>query len=267
MVGFLCKPFTSETLTEIVEKHTPRADSATDENTTSADQPSEETQQDYGDEPALEEHDGMALGDVTSEGIESDLGDQADASEIDIPESGTFFCGDTNFFSLHSALRAIAREKLTGTLWAFWKKEPVEVLAQDGQIVLVTSRDPNLYCPDAPFTLVNLDEDRIAETREQPRETICPLFISLAREDLIVREPALQLVQHYGQKLFAPLWTARRVRFVFEKSAELPDFAHDVPGDPHVYQCAMGTLRLTHYQELGKVDPIRRASFPAYTRY
>ena len=93
--------------------------------------------------------------------------------------------------------------------------------------MLVTSRDPDLYCPEAPATLVKVDADRIAEARERQRETGCPFFVTLAREDLMTREPALQLVQHYGQKLFAQLWTARRVRFVFEKSAELPDFARE----------------------------------------
>jgi hypothetical protein len=130
----------------------------------------------------------------------------------------------------------------------------------------VTSRDPDLYCADAPATLVDVDEDRIAEARERQRETSCPLFITLAREDLISREDALQQVQHYGQKLFAQLWTTRRVRFVFERSAELPDFAGEVPGDPDVDQWALSTLRLTQYQELGEVGTIDPTCVPAYTR-
>jgi hypothetical protein len=113
---------------------------------------------------------------------------------------------------------------------------------------------------------VNVNADRIAEAREQQRETSCPLFATLAREGLIAREPALQLAQHYGQKLFAQLWTARRVRFAFEKSAELPGFAREIPGDPDVDQWALSTLRFTQYQELGEVQPIDPACVPAYTR-
>jgi hypothetical protein len=111
-----------------------------------------------------------------------------------------------------------------------------------------------------------MDADRIAEARERQRERGCPLFATLAREGLITREPALQLVQHYGQKLFAQLWAMRRVRFVFEKSAELPGFAREIPGDPDVDQWALSTLRFTQYQELGEVEPTDPACVPAYTR-
>ena len=59
VVGFLSKPFTSETLTKMVAKHVPRADGAADENA-SAEQPSEETQQDDRDsnEPGQHGHPG-----------------------------------------------------------------------------------------------------------------------------------------------------------------------------------------------------------------
>ncbi len=79
--------------------------------------------------------------------------------------------------------------------------------------MLATTRDPELYCPDAPITLVNVEADKIAEARAQQSVSGCPLFLSLAQQKLILREPVGQLVQHYGQKLFAQLWTARGVRF------------------------------------------------------
>ena len=55
-----------------------------------------------------------------------------------------YFCGDSSFFSLHWALQTIAREKLTGTLRTFWSRESVELLAKDGQVMLVTTHDPAL---------------------------------------------------------------------------------------------------------------------------
>ncbi len=273
VVGFLSKPFTSETLTKMVAKYVSPGNGAATDDTISAQQPSEMAQSNYRDEPVSLERENITPDYATSEPSDSAawqpegpaIGSTL-VSEIPLPESGTFFCGDTNFFSLHWALQTIAREKLTGTLRAFWKKEPIDLLAQDGKIVLVTSRDPDLYCPEAPGTLVKVDADKIAEARERQRETGCPLFVTLAREGLIVREPALQLVQHHGQKLFAQLWTARRVRFVFETSAELPAFAREVPGDPDVDQWALSTLRFTQYQDLGEVAPIDPSCIPAYTR-
>ena len=91
----------------------------------------------------------------------------------------------------------------------------------------MTTRDPQLYCPEAPITLVNVDAEKTEQARAQQRETGCPVFLTLAQEKLILHEPAVQLVQHYGQKLFAQLWTAPRVRFVFEQS---DDFAGLLPG-------------------------------------
>src|SRR5204863_9111272 len=106
----------------------------------------------------------------------------------------------------------------------------------DGEIILVTTRDPQLYCPEAPITLVNVDAEQAERARAQQRETGCPFFLTLAREELILREPAVQLVQHYGQKLFAQLWIARKVRFVFEQSETLPEYSRDVSGEADIDQ-------------------------------
>src|SRR5262245_40703994 len=60
------------------------------------------------------------------------------------------FGGRTNLFPLNLAIRAIGKENLTGFLRACWDKEPIDVLARDGEIVLATTRDPDLYCPETP---------------------------------------------------------------------------------------------------------------------
>jgi hypothetical protein len=78
----------------------------------------------------------------------------------------------------------------------------------------------------------------------------CQLFLTLTQEGLILREPALQLVSHYGQKLFAQLWTADRVRFVFERG-EPPDCARDFPVTAEdIDHWALSTLRFIQFQEL-----------------
>lgn len=187
-------------------------------------------------------------------------------TEEKLPLNGAFFSGDTSFFSLNGALHTIGNEKLTGTLRSFWNKATVDLLARDGAIVLVTTRDPVLYCPEAPITLVNVDADQLEKGRAEQRETGSPLFLTLAREGLILHEPAVQLVQHYGQKLFAQLWTAKKVRFVFETSETLPEYAGDVPAEEDVDHWALTTLRCIQFQELGEVPDIESGSIPAYTR-
>ena len=188
------------------------------------------------------------------------------ASDELLPVNGAFFSGDTSFFSLNGALHTIGKEKLTGTLRSLWNKATVDLLARDGAIVLVTTRDPVLYCPEAPITLVNVDADQTEKGRAEQRETGCPLFLTLAREGSILHEPAVQLVQHYGQKLFAQLWTAKKVRFVFEQSETLPEFASEVPGEEDIDHWALTTLRCIQFQELGETPDIESGSVPAYTR-
>jgi hypothetical protein len=83
---------------------------------------------------------------------------------------------------------------------------------------------------------------------------------------LILREPALQLVSHYGQKLFAQLLDGRSGAFVFER-AEPPDYARDFPvADEDIDHWALSTLRFIQFQELSDKMPFRPASIPAYTR-
>lgn len=179
---------------------------------------------------------------------------------------GSYFCGDTRFFSLNWALQTIAKSKLTGALRCFWDREPVELLVRDGQVVLVTTRDPELYCSEAPITLVNVDPEKIAAARSYQRETGQPLFITLAEGEHILHEPAAQLVQHYGQKLFAQLWTAERVRFTFEQSTDLPSYARELALEPDVDQWELATLRLIQFQDLGSKANYDINSIPAYTR-
>jgi Domain of unknown function (DUF4388) len=182
-------------------------------------------------------------------------------------EPGTadvYFCGNTSLFPLNRALEAIAKEKLTGLLRSFWDEEPIDLLARDGEIVLVTSRDPNLYCPETPAALTDVDPVIVDRARNQQRETGTPFFLTLAREESIAREQAVELMQHYGRKLFCELWTAPRAWIMFEKNADLLSDATDTPGEPNVSDWALETLRLVQ-------DPDQPANFdptsiPAYTK-
>jgi CheY-like chemotaxis protein len=194
----------------------------------------------------------------------------APAVDFAVPDEaatgGPFFCGDTSFFSLNRALQAIAKQKLTGWLRSYWHNDAVELLARNGQIVLATTKDAQLYCPDAPITLATVDPERIAAARAEQATSGCPLFLTLAQEGLILREPAVQLVQHYGQKLFAQLWSAPRVRFLFERAADLPAYATDLPTEPDLDHWALASLRFIQFQDLGERGNFEAASIPAYTK-
>jgi hypothetical protein len=189
----------------------------------------------------------------------------APAADEPPASSPAYFCGDSSFFSLHWALQTIARENLTGTLHAFWSRASVDLLARDGHVVLITTRDLDLYCEEAPVTLLNVDHGQVEAARARQAKDGCPLFLTLANEGMILREPGLQLVQHYGQKLFSQLWTDR-VRFTFEQQ-ELPSWANELPSSAeNIDQWALNSLRFVQYPELSKKPMADTASIPAYTR-
>src|SRR5947209_2483384 len=113
--------------------------------------------------------------------------DWADPATTDAPEDASpskesriadvYFCGHTTFFPLNRALQAISKEKLTGLLRSFWEQEPIDLWARDGEIIFVTTRDPELYCPETPALLSDLDVVVLARARDQQRETGTPFFL------------------------------------------------------------------------------------------
>ena len=167
-------------------------------------------------------------------------------------------------FPLSRALRAIAQERLTGVLRSFWDQEPIELLARDGEIVFVTTRDPDLYCRETPALLANVDVVSVDRARAQQRENGTPFFLTLARGESIAFDAATQLMREYGQKLFSELWTAPRPWIMFEKNADLLSEVADVPGDPNVRDWALETLRLV--QNPDQPPSFEPTSIPAYTK-
>jgi len=189
-------------------------------------------------------------------------------ADVDVSkESGTadvYFCGQTTLFPLNRALQAIAKEKLTGSLRSFWDQEPIDLLAQNGEILFATTRDSERYCPDMPAALANVDSEIVANARAEQSETGTPLFLTLAREEAIARQAAAELAQHYGQKLFSHLWPAPRVWLMFEKSVELPSGGSEVTPEPDVDDWALESLRFV--QDLGDHPSFDARAIPAYTK-
>ncbi len=178
--------------------------------------------------------------------------------------TAVYFCGGTNLFPLNLAIRAIGKEQLTGLLRARWDRESIDVLARDGEIVLATTRDPDLYCSETPDLLATVDADAIASARDQQKESGIPFLLTLARNEAIERQAAFDSMRHYGQMLFSQLWLAPNVSVMFEKNAELLGEFGDVTGDPDVDDWTLETLRLVQSPDQSPgFDP---GSIPAFTR-
>ena len=243
---------------------------------------SEERDQ-IGRPPARPEEEAASEPDTSSEAFQSDEWWRASAPESDWAqpvsnaaateigqrrkEPGTadvYFSGRTNLFPLNLAIRAIGKENLTGLLRACWDREPIDVLARDGEIVLATTRDPDLYCPETPDILRGVDAVLIDRARHQQKEDGTPFLLTLARNESIERQAAFDMIRHQGQLLFSHLWSAPNAWIMFEKNADLLGGFGDVTGDPDVDDWSLETLRLVEKPEQpGGFDP---ASIPAYTR-
>src|SRR5207245_563259 len=204
VIGFLNKPFTSDLLIKTVETHMPKKPEEPEQakQESAEPKPAEEAAFPAAQEPAYQEM--SEVGPQIEQAPETPWWTPAAATDFQSPTptafepateqhyipdesatAGVYFCGDTRFFSLNRALQIIATQKLTGTLRLFWDKQPVELLTQNGQVLLATSYDPELYCPETPVTLSDIDPDRIAAARAQQQETGCPMFITLAQENVI----------------------------------------------------------------------------------
>ena len=296
VIGFLNKPFTSDLLVKTVENHMPNSpDESISAAGETAPMPPLDEQPPMAESVSAAEPTGGPIAPQADEWwssphpqqswippagqepvrpkAEADFyspGPAAASDDSSVPNEsltgGAFFCGDTRFFSLNWALQTVAKARLTGFLRLFWNKEPIDLLVRDGQVILVSTHDPGLYCSEAPITLVDVAPEKIEQARAQQRDTGRPLFISLAETGDILQEPAAQLVQHYGQKLFAQLWTAERVRFTFEQNRPLPDYAKEFNGDGDMDQWELATLRLIQFQDLGTQANYEINSIPAYTR-
>jgi DNA-binding response OmpR family regulator len=283
VVGILNKPFTSDLLLKAVEQPLPKIateEGAEPEPALESAMSSEftnviggEVESPVSSSPRWNE---AAFGQPPSEPTNAGFGDPNSLAQpttyfaVAPIDSGwaanIYFSGNTDFFSFNCALRVIGGEKLTGVLHGYWTEENVELYAREGRVLLVTTRDTELYCSEAPITLVNIDAERVSQARATQSQTGCPLFVPLMREDLISRDPALQLIQHYGQKLFAQLWSTPRVRFAFEKTNELPDFTDNVPADEDLEHWMLATLRFVQVQDVADKANYDPAWIPAYTR-
>jgi hypothetical protein len=284
VLGVLNKPFTSDLLLEAVEQHLPKIEGAAAEASFER-----ATSSDFTNiigpevEPAPPIASSSLRNDATLSSAQpfkvahSGLGDPnikvQPAADRGVGSVGSasaakiFFSGDTDFVSFSRMLRVIAEKELTGTLRCSWTKEDVELYARDGRVVLVTTRDADLYYSEVPITLVNIDPGDLARARATQSQNGCPLFITLAGEGRIPRHPALQLVGHYGQELFAHLWTASQARFVFEQTSDLPDFTRDVSSENDMEDWMLRTLRFVEVEDVADKTNYDVSWIPTYTRH
>ncbi len=149
---------------------------------------------------------------------------------------------------LRTAMNEAAARQLTGVFRVRAGVAPAtELFMDDGQIVVVATRDARRYGEDAdgvvpPKVSPAILDDAVAEQAQ----TGIPFFLSLGARGLLSKTTAVTLLHRFGQQHFARLWTVPAASLAFEFTAldALPGFALrlDARREP-VDAWLLGTLR------------------------
>lgn len=177
------------------------------------------------------------------------------------------FAGQLGRFNLSNVLESIVDEKLTGVLKIFLQRYPLETFVANGRLILITSRDVGLYLQDSPVILSSQHAELIRRARQRQTDTGCPLFLTLAAEGILSPEDAIEMAQEHGERMFATLWTRRRLHFEFECTKSLPEFARSFPkSSSAIHPWMLSNLRRVPQDEILQLDEFSYSGVPSFTR-
>lgn len=183
------------------------------------------------------------------------------------PSSNILLCGDTRHSSLLSALLAVEQDRWRGVFRILLQDAPVELYVSEGRPLLVTTRDDQAYLKNCTFSFNPEQLAEVANALKIQQGNGCPVFMSLFDQQLMHYPEAVALCQEQGWRVFAPAWTTHRVRFEFEPSSILPDYATRLqPYEGAMSEWAMESLRRVGDDFLSAMAWGEPTGIPAYTR-
>lgn len=130
---------------------------------------------------------------------------------------------------LRNALAAAANRRETGVLRVHvGTNDPTEIYLENGQIVVVATRDAHRYSEDAEevvpakVSLATLEDAVVEQVRSGT-----PFLLALGSSGLLSKSAAVALLHRFGQRHFARLWTEppETLMFAYEALDALPGFA------------------------------------------
>lgn len=175
--------------------------------------------------------------------------------------------GDTGQFSMISVLLAIEQDQLTGVLRVNAGTKPVELHVVGGRPVLVTVRDAANYLRNSGYKLTPDQVQLAGKIGAEQARTGAPIFMQFVEHRLLPLNDAVELCQHQGYRLFAPVWTAPRAHFKFEPHAPLPPLTSGLPPFAGTMsEWAMESLRFVGDDFRSAMAWGEPTGIPAYTR-
>ncbi|MCE0482978.1 MAG: response regulator [Methylacidiphilales bacterium] len=152
--------------------------------------------------------------------------------------------GTTDISPMCSALRFIARQKMTGVLRVVVRKETLHAFCREGAVRVVSTRNVETYLDGTPY-LTNGRKSAIwRKCEELQRQTLSPFLLNLSKEGVLPAQTARTLTDLYGHRLFARVWTEPGgVNYEFEETM-LPAFIHEcLPPRPRMNDWILENLR------------------------
>jgi len=152
--------------------------------------------------------------------------------------------GTTDVSPMCSALRFIARQKMTGVLRVVARKDTLHAFCQEGSVRVVTTRNVESYLEGTAY-LSNGRKSLIwRKCEELQRQTLCPFLLNLSQEGILPFQTARMLSDLFGHRLFARIWTEPAgVHYEFEE-VSMPPFIEDcLPPRPLMNDWILENLR------------------------
>jgi DNA-binding response OmpR family regulator len=152
--------------------------------------------------------------------------------------------GSTDVSPMCSALRFIARQKMTGVLRVVARKETMHAFCQEGAIRVVTTRNVESYLEGTAYLTQGKKSLIWRKCEELQRQTLCPFLINLSHEGILPDQTARMLTDLFGHRIFARIWTEPAgVNYEFEE-VPLPAFIDEcLPPRPLMNDWILENLR------------------------
>lgn len=163
---------------------------------------------------------------ILSQPVQSGLQSRFDAnfSDLGLATSKIVFRASKELVRLGKALWHVTKYSLTGTFRILLKREPIEVYCRNGQVLLASTKDVQLYSLDSPWKPGEIDRTALAMASKGQSDAGCPFFQLLTLRDAMDQAQAVELSHAHGLRLMSRAFEAERVYYEFEDVNQLPEF-------------------------------------------
>jgi len=152
--------------------------------------------------------------------------------------------GSTDVSPMCSALRFIARQKMSGVLRVAVRKETLHAYCLEGAVRVVTTRNVEAYLEGTPYLTNGRKSPIWKKCEDLQRQTLSPFLLNLSKEGVLPAQTARTLTDLFGHRFFARIWTEKQgVNYEFEETP-LPAFIDDcLPPRPRMNDWILENLR------------------------